>query len=69
VAVTSIANVALLPVFLSAYYTSYAAVSALVPAMAVFNVAQGTLSILGGYLLYEALKLRLIKQQPQIRSG
>jgi riboflavin transporter FmnP len=63
--VTSLANFALLPIFMSTFYASFSAVAVLVPAMALFNVVQGAISILGGYLLYEAIKLRLTKPKPQ----
>jgi riboflavin transporter FmnP len=65
VAVTSVANVLFLPVFLSVYYSSYSAVVVLVPAMALFNVLQGAISIFGGFLLYEAITTRIFSTNPK----
>jgi len=57
VGVTSITNVLLLPIFTLYYASSFAVISVL-PFIATFNVIQGTLSIMGGFLLYEAIVLR-----------
>lgn len=57
VTVMSIANVLLLPIFVSGQ--TFAAVIALLPLLSIFNALQGAISIFGGFLLYEAIALRL----------
>ncbi len=69
VVVTSVANVLLLPVFLSVYYSSYSAVVVLVPVMAVFNTLQGAISIFGGFLLYEAIAIRVLNSNLKINPS
>ncbi len=58
VGVTAVSNVLLLPIFMSGFYASSLAVMASLPFIASFNVIQGAISILGGFLLYEAILLR-----------
>jgi len=58
VIVMAIANILLLPVFMSTFYKSYAAVIAFIPLISLFNAVQGTVSIAGGFLVYEAVVLR-----------
>lgn len=55
VVVTTIANILLLPVFMPTFYQSYAAVVISVPSFGVFNAIQGTISVLGGFMVYEAV--------------
>jgi riboflavin transporter FmnP len=57
VTVMNIANVLLLPIFVSGQ--TFAAVIALLPLLSIFNGLQGAISIFGGFLLYEAIALRL----------
>jgi len=64
VVVMDIANVLLLPVF-TPYYGSYQAVIAIVHLISFFNVIQGVITVFGGFLLYEAVVLRL----PSLKSG
>jgi len=59
VVVMAVANVLLLPIFMSGFYKTYAAVIVLVPLISAFNAIQGAVSIFGGFLLYEAVILRL----------
>ncbi len=54
IAVMSVANVIVLPLFYSTYYTVDAAVL-LLPLLAVFNAIQGSISIGGGLLLHKAI--------------
>lgn len=54
IAVTSIANVIVLPLFYSNYYTFEAAVL-LLPLLVVFNAIQGSISIGGGLLIHQAI--------------
>jgi len=63
VVVMDIANVLLLPVF-TPYYGSYQAVIAIVHLISFFNVIQGAITVFGGFLLYEAVVLRL----PSLKS-
>jgi len=58
VPVMAIANLLLLPLFFSARYTSELVIF-LSPAIAIFNILQGTISALGGFLIYEAVTRRL----------
>jgi riboflavin transporter FmnP len=59
VLVMAIANIALLPVFYPTLYRSYDAVIVLIPLTSLFNAVQGTVSVFGGFLVYEAVVLRL----------
>ena len=58
VIVMAIANIMLLPVFMSTFYKSYEAVIVLIPLISLFNAVQGAISVAGGFLVYEALVLR-----------
>ena len=58
VLVMNIANVVLLPIF-TPYYETPALVIAIVPFISLFNIFQGAVSVFGGFLLYEAVVLRL----------
>ena len=59
VIVMDVANVLLLlPVF-TTFYKTPVAVVAIVPFISLFNVIQGAVSVFGGFLLYEAVILRL----------
>jgi len=58
VIVMDVANVLLLPVF-TTFYNTPVAVVAIVPFISLFNVIQGAVSVFGGFLLYEAVILRL----------
>lgn len=58
VVVMAVANVALLPVFMPAFYKTYDAVVVLIPLISLFNAAQGVVSVFGGFLVYEAVVLR-----------
>ena len=69
VGVTAVSNVLLLPIFMSGYYaTSFAVITAL-PFIASFNVIQGAISILGGFLLYEAILLRFRNNNGAVKPG
>jgi len=57
VMVMNVANVLLLPIFVSGQ--TFAAVIALLPLLSIFNGLQGAISVFGGFLLYEAIALRL----------
>jgi len=59
VAMMDIANVLLLPVFYPAFYPTHIAVIILLPLISLFNMIQGSISIFGGFLLYEAVIRRL----------
>jgi len=59
VIVMAVANVMLLPVFMPAFYKTYDAVIVLIPLISLFNVIQGAVGVFGGFLLYEAVVLRL----------
>lgn len=59
VAVMDIANVLLLPIFWPAFYSTHLAVIVLLPLISLFNVIQGSISVFGGFLLYEAVIRRL----------
>jgi len=61
VIVMSIANVLLLPIFISTQ--TFDAVLVLLPLLGVFNVIQGVISIFGGFLFYEAVTLRFQNQK------
>ena len=58
VAVMDVANVLLLPIF-TVYYKTSEAVILIVPFISLFNAVQGAVSVFGGFLLYEAVILRL----------
>lgn len=64
VPIMAVANILLLPLFFSARYTLDLVIFSS-PAIAVFNVLQGTISAFGGFLLYEAVTRRLpsLKQE------
>jgi riboflavin transporter FmnP len=64
VVMMAVANVLLLPVFLSNFYTTETVI-ALLPAFSLFNAIQGIISIAGGFLVYEAILLRL----PSLRAA
>jgi riboflavin transporter FmnP len=64
VVVMAVANVLLLPVFLSNFYTTETVI-VLLPVLCFFNAIQGTISIAGGFLIYEAIMLRL----PSLRAA
>ena len=64
VVMMAVANVLLLPVFLSNFYTTETVI-ALLPVLCLFNAIQGTISIAGGFLVYEAILLRL----PSLRAA
>lgn len=59
VIVMAFANIILLPIFMPSIYQTHTAVIVLVPLLSVFNAVQGALSVLGGFLLYEGILLRL----------
>ncbi len=63
VVVMDVANVALLPIF-TTYYQNSQAVILIVPFISLFNIIQGVVSVFGGFLLYEAVILRL----PSLRT-
>lgn len=56
VAVTSGANLAVLPVV---YGWKFPAAISFLPWLGLFNSAQGSISILGGYLMYEGIAKRI----------
>jgi riboflavin transporter FmnP len=56
VIIMAIANLVILPLYAS---MTFEAVLLATPLTAVFNLIQGLLGIFGGYLIYEALKLRI----------
>jgi len=56
VTIMAIANLVFYPLFTSMTYENVLLLS---PYIAVFNLIHGLLSIFGGYLVYEALKLRI----------
>jgi len=58
VVVMDVANVLLLPIF-TPYYKTQEAVIIIVPFISLFNAIQGAVSVFGGFLLYEAVILRL----------
>lgn len=64
IAVMNVANVLLLPVF-TPYYRTSAAVVAIVLFISLFNAIQGIVSVFGGFLLYEAVVLRVPSLKPQ----
>jgi len=63
VAVMDVANVLLLPIF-TTFYKAPEAVMLIVPFISLFNAIQGAVSVFGGFLLYEAVVLRL----PSLRT-
>jgi hypothetical protein len=64
VIVMDVANVLLLPIF-TPYYSTPEAVILIVPFISLFNIIQGAVSVFGGFLLYEAVVLRLPSLKPQ----
>ena len=58
VIVMAVANILLLPLFFSLWYT-VETVLFLSPVIAVFNILQGAVSTLGGFAIYEAIIRRL----------
>jgi len=58
VVVMNVANVLFLPVF-SPLYKTMGAVIVIVPFISMFNAIQGAVSVFGGFLVYEAIILRL----------
>lgn len=58
VVIMDVANVMLLPIF-TPYYKTSEAVILIVPFISLFNLIQGAVSLFGGFLLYEAVILRL----------
>lgn len=58
VIIMDIANVLLLPIF-TPFYSTPEAVILIVPFISLFNIIQGAISVFGGFLLYEAVILRL----------
>ncbi len=63
VIVMNIAVVLLLPI--AGYYPTHMAVVVLVPLFSLFNIIQGSISVFGGFLLYEALIRRLPSLQKE----
>ncbi|MDH5783431.1 MAG: hypothetical protein OEZ35_07205 [Candidatus Bathyarchaeota archaeon] len=59
VALMAIANVLWLPIFMPAFYPTHMAVIILLPLISLFNIIQGSISVFGGFLLYEAVIRRL----------
>ncbi len=59
VALMDLANVLLLPIFMPAFYPTHMAVIVLLPLISLFNMIQGSISVFGGFLLYEAVTQRL----------
>lgn len=59
VIVMNAANVLLLPIFYPAFYQTHMAVIVLLHLISLFNIIQGSISIFGGFLLYEAVIRRL----------
>jgi len=66
VAVTSLLNVIVLPVF---YRYTFLATVLLLPLMGVFNVMAGCISIFSGYLIYEAMARRALLKSSPTTSG
>lgn len=62
VAVMDLAVVSLLPVV--GYYPTYVAVVILLPLFTLFNIIQGSISLFGGFFLYEAV----IRRLPSLRE-
>ena len=68
VMIMAMANLVILPLYTS---MTFEAVLLTTPLTAVFNLIQGLLSIFGGYLIYEALKLRipsLVRKKENLNS-
>ncbi len=63
-AVTSAANILLLPIFMGKFYPTSEAVMAIIYLLAAFNIIQGAISITGGLLVYEGIRKRI----PLLRS-
>jgi len=63
VAVMAVANVSLLPIF-SPYFKTPMAVVIILHWVSLFNALQGAISVFGGFLLYEAVIMRLPSLKP-----
>ena len=63
VALMGIGVVSLLPIV--GYYPTHIAVIVLLPLFSLFNIIQGSISIFGGFLLYEAV----IRRLPSLKIG
>jgi riboflavin transporter FmnP len=63
VVVMAVVNVLLLPIVFPNFWTTETVI-VLLPAFSVFNAIQGVISIAGGFLVYEAIMLRL----PSLRA-
>ena len=59
VALMVIVNVLLLPIFMPAFYPTHMALIILLPLISLFNIIQGSISVFGGFLFYEAVIRRL----------
>jgi riboflavin transporter FmnP len=59
VVVMSVANVLFLPVYMGRYYANAEAVIAVLYLIAAFNAAQGAISIVGSFFIYEAIARRI----------
>lgn len=59
VIVMAVGNIVLLPVFMPTFYKTYDAVIVLIPLISLFNAIQGSVSVFGGFLIYEGVVLRL----------
>ncbi|MCJ7770998.1 ECF transporter S component [Candidatus Bathyarchaeota archaeon] len=58
--VTTVANVLLLPIFMGRFYPTSEAVMIIIPLLAAFNIMQGAISVIGGLLIYEGIKKRIL---------
>jgi len=59
VVVMAAATVLLFPVFMPKFYATPQAAMAIVHLVSAFNMIQGTISILGGFIVYEAVTRRV----------
>jgi len=59
VVVMAIANILLLPVYMPKFYATPEAAMAIVHFVSAFNMIQGAISILGGFIVYEAVTRRM----------
>lgn len=59
VVVMSVANVLFLPVYMGRYYANAEAVMPVLGLIAAFNAAQGAISIVGSFFIYEAIVRRI----------
>jgi hypothetical protein len=55
----SVANVLFLPVYMGRYYANAEAVMPVLNLIAAFNPAQGAISIVGSFFIYEAIVRRI----------